>query len=154
MKKRLIFWIYCVLLMCVCALLYAATGNESGVLTSSVESRQTEPLTKPVWEHVITWTYDSDDTGAETVSVPINGVLLKVVIDIPATTNTGTTSQVLIKDNGDHTVFDSGEQAESDTVPYVFSVYEPLTGTIDVIYEPSGASGSTVEYPVVTLRGI
>ena len=39
-------------------------------------------------------------------------------------------------------------------MPYAFSVYEPLSGTIDIIYEPSAAGGSVVEYPVVTLRGI
>lgn len=145
---------YSILALCLCAILLADTGDESVVLTSSVERRNIEPNIKPVWEHVITWTYDSDDAGAETQAININGILLKVVIDIPATTTTGTTSQVLIKDNGDHTIFDSGEQAESDTVPYVFSVYEPLTGTIDVSIEPSDVAGTSGSTPVVTLRGI
>lgn len=150
MNKKLMWGILAIL---VCAVIFAATGDESVVLTSSVARRQQEPLIKPVWEHVITWTYDLDDAGAETMALPLNGILLKIIIDIPATARTGTTSQVLIKDNGDHTIFDSGEQAESDTVPYVFNVYEPLTGTIDIIYEPSNDPCST-ENPVVTLRGI
>lgn len=143
-----------IVIFCLCAILWAGTGDESVVLTSSVERRNQEPLIKPVWEHVITWTYDSDDAGVETQAININGILLKVVIDIPATTTTGTTSQVLIKDNGDHTIFDSGEQAESDTVPYLFNLYEPLTGTIDISIEPSAAAGTSGSTPVVTLRGI
>jgi len=151
MKKSLVT---AILLLLACTLLYAATGDESSVLTSTVDRRVQEPANMPVWEHVITWTYDTDDAGAETQAVPINGILLKVVIDIPATTTTGTTSQVLIKDNGDHTIFDSGEQAESDTVPYMFSVYEPLSGTIDISIEPSAAAGTSGSSPVVTLRGM
>jgi len=150
MKKTILTILACAV---IAGLLLAATGDESGTVTTSLDKRVLSD-NYPVWEHVITWTYDSDDAGAETVSIPINGILLKVVCDFPATTTTGTTSQVLIQDNGDHTIFDSGEQAESDTVPYAFSVYEPLSGTIDIIYEPSAAGGSVVEYPVVTLRGI
>ncbi len=149
MKKKMI---YLGLLLFACAILYAGTGDESAVLTSSVERRNQEPNIKPVWEHVITWTYDTDDAGAETQAININGILLKVVIDIPVTTTTGTTSQVLIKDNGDHTIFDSGEQAENDT--YVFSLYEPLSGTIDISIEPSAAAGTNGSTPVVTIRGI
>ncbi len=150
MKNKLM---WAVLVVLVCAIIYAATGDEFATLTSSIERRNLEPNIKPVWEHVITWTYDFDDAGAETFAIKLNGILLKIIIDIPATARTGTTSQVLIQDNGDHTIFDSGELAESDTVPYVFNVYEPLTGTIDIIYEPSNDPCST-ETPVVTLRGI
>lgn len=129
----------------------ASTGDESATITRQTDLRHN--VNFPVWDAIVTWTYDSDDAGAETQAVHINGILLKVIIDIPATTTTATTSQVLIKDDGDHTIFDSGEQAESDTVPYVFNLFEPVTGTIDIIYEPSTYAGST-ETPVVTLRGI
>lgn len=128
-----------------------ATGDESVVLTSSVDERVTESNSMPVWEHLITWSYDTDDEGAETLPIPINGLLRKIVFTIPATTTTGTTSQLLIKDNADNTIFDSGELAENAT--YTFNVDEPLSGTIDVSYEPSAAAGST-ETPTVTLRGV
>lgn len=141
-----------IIILCLCAILWAATGDESATLTSFVERRNLEPNIKPVWEYVITWTYDSDDAGAETQSLNINGILLKVIVVIPVTTTTGTTSQVLIKDNGDHTIFDSGEQSEDAT--YVFSLYEPLSGTIDIVIEPSAAAGTTGSTPVVTIRGI
>lgn len=148
MRKKLLLILA---VLCLMGILWA--GDETATLTSSVERRNQEPFVKPVWEHVITWTYDADDAGLEAQAVPINGILLKIVIDIPATNTTGTTSQVLIKDNGDHTIFDSGEQAESDTVPYLFSVFEPLTGTIDISIEPSAAAGTGGSTPVVTLRG-
>jgi len=151
-KVNLAKIVYLTLALCLCAALWAGAGDESAVLTSSVERRQQEPLIKPVWEHVITWTYDLNDDGAETQSIPINGILLKVVIDIPA--GDWTEAQVIIKDNGDHTIFDSGEQLDSDTVPYAFSLFEPLSGTIDISFEPDAAPGGTYEYPVVTLRGI
>ncbi len=127
-----------------------ATGDETGVLTSTVDKRQ--DFDRPVWEHLITWSYDADDAGPVTVEVPINGVLLKIVFSVPVTTTTGTTSQLLIQDEGDNTIFDSGELAESAT-PYTFNLFEPLSGTIDFIYEPSAGAGS-VETPTVRIRGI
>lgn len=127
-----------------------ATGNESAVITTSLEQRGDPKL--PVWEHLITWTYDTDDEGAETQAININGVLLKIVFDIPLTTRGGTTSQLLIKDNSDNTIFDSGELAENAT--HTFNLFEPLSGEIDVIYEPSATSQSTIENPTVLLRGI
>lgn len=126
-----------------------ATGDESVTITSTVDNR--DDYNMPVWEHLITWTYDADDAGAETQAVNINGILLKVVFTIPATTATGTTSQLLIKDNADNTIFDSGELAENAT--YGFNLFEPLSGTIDVTYEPSAAAQSA-ETPTVTIRGI
>lgn len=147
--KKVIF--YLVLLLSICAILYAATGDETVVLTSSVERRNREPLIKPVWEHVITGTFDSDDTGDVTQAIPINGILLKVILTVPNTTN-ASTGQVVIKDNGDNTIFDSGEQAETNT--YTFNTYEPLTGMIDIVIGPSGAMGSTAGDIVVTIRGM
>ena len=149
MKKSIIALL---VLLVICAVLWAATGNEDAVLTSSVERRNQEPLIKPVWEHVITWTYDADDAGAETQELPVNGILLKVIMKLPLTTTTGTTEQLLILDNGDNTIFDSTEVGENAT--HTFNVYEPVTGTLDVILEPSAASGDAVTTKVITLRGI
>ncbi len=151
MKKRLVIL---AILLCACLLLYADTGNETSVLTSWVERRNQEPLIKPVWEHVITYTYDADDAGAVTQAFPVNGILIKVIMTIPDTTTDTTTEQLLIKDNGDNTIFDSGELTEGEGVTYTFNLFEPVTGTIDVIMEPSTFSGDAVTTKVVTLRGI
>ena len=130
-----------------------ATGGEASVLTSMVDDRLLEPLLRPVWEFVVTDTRDEDDTGDTTQAIIINGLLRKVILKAPDTTN-AITSQVVIKDNGDNTIFDSGEQAENAT--YTFNVDEPLSGTIDVVIGVSGAiGGSSISSDiVVTLRGV
>ncbi len=148
MKKTLIALL---ILLCIGAVLYA---TETSVLTSWVERRNQEPLIKPVWEHVITYTYDADDAGAVTQAFPVNGILMKVIMTIPDTTSDTTTEQLLIKDNGDNTIFDSGELTEGEGVTYTFNCYEPVTGTIDVILEPSTFSGDAVTTKTITLRGI
>ncbi len=148
MKKTIIALL---ILLVVGAVLYA---TETSVLTSWVERRNQEPLIKPVWEHVITYTYDADDAGAETYELPVNGILIKVIMTIPDTTADTTTEQLLIKDNGDNTIFDSGELTEGEGVTYTFNMFEPVTGTIDVIMQPSAASQDAVTTKVVTLRGI
>ncbi|KKN77698.1 hypothetical protein LCGC14_0358240 [marine sediment metagenome] len=127
-------------------------GVDDQTITITTELDQRIDPLLPVWEHLITASYDTDDTSVATQAININGILLKVVISVPVTTATGTTSQVLIKDNNDVTIFDSGELAESAT-PYTFNLFEALSGSIDVSYEPSGAAGSA-ETPTITLRGI
>lgn len=158
MKKKwlylgLVLFAYLGLLLFIDAIAYADTGDESITLTSFVDRRNIEPLVKPVWELVITSTHDADDTGDVTLAVPINGILQKIVFVIPNFTN-GITGQVKILDNGDNTIFDSGELAKA--LPYTFNTSEPLSGTIDVVIGVSGASGGTADSNdmIVTLRGI
>ena len=148
MNKRTLIGI--LVMLAICAVLWAADGGQSVVLTSWVERRNQEPLIKPVWENVITATFDEDDTTAITHALPQNGILLKVILVAPDGEN-GVTYQVTIDDNGDNEIFDSGEQAEADT--YAFDTYEPVTGTIDVNIGPSGAIGDEQDI-VVYLRGI
>lgn len=146
------FMVYSLVCLGLAALLYAATGDETATLTSSVERRVVEPRSKPVWEHVITATHDVDDTGDVTQAIYTNGILLKVILNVPDyTTGSAVTGQVQINDNGDNEIFDSGEQAENTT--YTFNVYEPLSGTTDVVIGLSAAGGGTHD-TVVTLRGI
>jgi len=148
-KKVILTFLACV---AIAGLLLAATGDESATLTTSLDKRVLN-VNYPVWERVITWTYDSDDEGLETISIPLNGIVLKAILTLPDTVTDTTTSQLLIKDNGGNTIFDSGEQSEGEGVTYTFSLFEPLSGTIDLSIEPSAAYGSE-ESIVVTLRGI
>ncbi len=148
MKKRIAIL---AILLSICLLLYADDGDQSVVLTSWVERRNQEPLIKPVWEHVITATFDADDTTTITHALPVNGILLKVILNAPDGANGAVTYQVTIDDNGDNEIFDSGEQAE--TLTYAFDTYEPVTGTIDINIGPSAAIGDEQDI-VVTLRGI
>ena len=109
-------------------------------------------LVNTVWEIVVASVFDADDDSLISQAVQLNGTLRHVTITIPLTTTTGTTSQILVKDNGDNTVFDSGEIAENAT--HNFAVDIPLSGTIDVSVEPSAASGDAVTTTTITLRGV
>lgn len=132
---------------CLVTVLYA----QSGSVTSSVDSR-TE--TSPVWEQVITATWDNLDAG-DNVSVPvtINGVVIKVILDLSRMESRAVSGEVEILDNGDNKIFDSADQTVQ-TDPYFFNVYEPVSGTIEVVTGPSVSSGHGGGSIVVTLRGI
>jgi hypothetical protein len=120
--------------------------------TTSFSDPRTDTLNRhPVWEVVLNGLWDADDTADGTHNVNINGILQKVILTVPNTAN-NVTGQVVIKDNGDNTIFDSGEKAENAT--YSFSVNEPVSGTTDVVVGISGASGTAATNLVVTLRGI
>ena len=154
MKKSIIALL---VVMGICAVLWADVGDihQTVVLTSWVERRNQEPLIKPVWERVVTATFDEDDITAITQPLPVNGILLKVILNAPDGANNAVTYQVTINDNGDNEIFDSGEQAEILT--YAFDTYESVTGTIDVNIGPSGPIGGAVgntQDIIVTLRGI
>ena len=149
MKKKIAICI--VLLLAVAAILYAATGDETVTLTSYFERRNQEPNIKPVWDVIVTATHDADDTGDVTQALNINGIIQKVILTVPNFTNS-ITGQVVIKDNEDKTIFDSGEQAKN--ADYAFSLHEPVTGTIDVVIGVSGVAGGTGDSIVVAIRGL
>lgn len=144
MKKSIIAIL---ILLGICAVLYA---TETAVLTSYVERRNQEPLIKPVWELVVTGTLDGDDEGDATQAIPLNGIILKVVLVVPDTTD-DPACEVEILDNADNTIFDSTDQAVGT---HTFNLYEPVTGTIDVVMGPAAAFGGTGGDIVVYLRGI
>ena len=129
--------------------LWGAAGDESVVKTRGSDRRHM--VSYPVWDVVVTGTWDDDDTADVTQAVTINGTIQKIVLQAPDSTN-DSTCQVVIRDNEDVTIFDSGEQPEN--VDYAWSVHEPITGTIDVIVGISGAMGATNPDVVVVLRGI
>ena len=129
-----------------------ADGDQTIVLTTNTTAKRNQTPNEDVWEIVVTTTFDADDDTIVTLPIPLNVILRHVTVVIPLTTTTGTTSQVLIKDNGDNTVFDTGEIAENETHNFVADI--ALSGTIDVSYEPSAASGDAVTTITITLRGI
>ena len=139
------------ILLATCMVMLGADGDQSSTLTSWVSRRNQEPYIKPVWERVITGVFDSDDTTNVTETIPFNGILMKVILVAPDGTN-GITWQVEIKDNADVVVFDTGEKAEAAT--YTYNLFEPLSGTIDITYGPSGAIGATNPDVLIYLRGI
>lgn len=128
-----------------------AAAAPTMTVTSRFDKRLSDAERNPVWEYVLNGLWDADDTADGTISPKINGILQKVILKVPNTQN-NVTGQVVIKDNGDNTIFDSGEKAENAT--YTFNVNEPLTGTIDVVIGISAASGTAATNLVVTLRGV
>ena len=147
MKKILI---YLLVVIGICVLLQAA-GNETFTLTSWVERRNQEPLIKPTWELVVTGTWAADDDSHTIGAVPVNGVLLSVVLDVPASKNS-TTCEVELYDNGNNKVFDSDDQAAGAT--YNYNLLEPFASEINVSFGPSGVFGVGGGTITVTLRGI
>lgn len=119
--------------------------------TSSFDQRDQDADRFPVWEYVLNGLWDADDTADGTISKEITGILKKIILKVPDTTN-ASTGQVVIKDNGDNTIFDSGECAEALT--HTFNVHELLSGTTDIVIGISGASGTAATNLVVTLRGV
>lgn len=144
MKKYIVICLTVLILVCV-----VFAGDEYITLTRQIDIRKN--VDYPVWEALITATYDADDTDDVTQAIIINGTIQKVILYIPAFTNGDETAQILIRDHEDRTIFDSGEQPDATT--YAWNLHEPVTGTIDVVIGISGITDNAVEI-VATLRGI
>ena len=128
-----------------------ADGDQTIVLTSSTRAKVNTTPNEDVWEMVVTANFDADDTTDVTLAIPFNGIVRNIVLAVPNTTNAITT-QLQINDNGDNTVFDTGEVAENAT--YTYATDLALSGTIDVVIGVSGAVGASLSEIVATLRGI
>ena len=147
MKKYIVICLAVLIIACV---LFAATDEQTAAVTRQTDNRKN--VNYPVWDAVVTVSCDDDDIGAATQDVIINGIIQKIIFVPPAGATSNRTYQLLIKDNEDVTIFDSGEQLEAST--FAWSVHEPVTGTIDIVVGPSGALGTLNPDAVVTLRGI
>jgi hypothetical protein len=131
-----------------------ADGDQTIVLTSQNDRRSDTLNRHPVWEKVITATFDADDTTALSLPVPLNGILTHVTFSVPQTT-TSRTKQLQINDNGDNTIFDTGALAHvAGAATYNYSIDEPLSGTIDTVVTIAGTLGGSGVAMVITLRGI
>lgn len=104
---------------------------------------------RDIWEKVTVFSIVSGNTtGAATV--PINGLLQKIIITITDFTTGDGTVDVSLTDNGDNTIFSVSNLADPAT--YVYSVSEPIASEINIILGfTNPAADETV---TVTLRGI
>ena len=129
-------------------------GDQTIVQTSQFD-RRTDTLNQhPVWEKVITATFDDDDTTDATLEVSMNGIIRHVTFFVPQSTNS-VTKQLQILDNGNNVVFDTGELTHvAGPQTYNFSIDEPLSGSVDVVVGVSGVLGGSGIAMVATLRGI
>lgn len=104
----------------------------------------------PVWEKRITYACVTADTTA-TITLPISGILQKVIYKRPNTANDNLTSVLTIDDRIDNTIYTSATLAENDTL--VANMSEPLVGGCDVLITFNEAVGSSATF-YITLRGI
>ena len=104
---------------------------------------------RPIWEKVVVFPIISGDTtGAATV--PINGLLQKIIVTITDFTGGDGTVDVTLTDNGNNTIFTVSDLADPAT--HVYSVSEPFANEINIALafdDPVAAETITV-----TLRGI
>ncbi len=105
----------------------------------------------PVWEKVLTFACVSADTIAS-ITVPIEGILQKIIYKRPDTTNNNLTSVLTIADNGDNNVFTS-EAALAEALTSSYNVSEPVRGECDVLITFNEAVGVTATF-TITLRGV
>lgn len=136
-----------VLLILVCILF---ADDSSVALTRQTDNRK--DWRYPVWDVLVTASWDDDDTEDVTQAVTLNGIIQKIILVTPTGAGNTVTYQVVIKDNEGMTIFDSGEQAEA--MVYSWSVHEPMTGTWSVVIGPSSNLGTPNPDAIVTLRGI
>jgi len=136
----------CLLLLGLACVLFA---EDIVVLTRQTDTRKN--VDYPVWDALVTASWDADDANDVTQAITLNGIIQKIVLVAPNCEN-AVTFQVVIKDNEGSTIFDSGEQNEDAT--YSWSVHEPMTGTWSVVIGPNAVLGDPHPDLTLTLRGI
>ncbi|HDZ14659.1 hypothetical protein LCGC14_1014890 [marine sediment metagenome] len=103
------------------------------------------------WERVITFSaVSADETG--TATVPINGLLQKIIYKRPDLANNDLTSELVLTDNGDNQIFTTGSGL-AENATSLYSVSESLVGEVNLAITWNEAVGSTGTF-VVTLRGV
>ncbi len=121
----------------------------AGAITTTIDKRSGTLNNFQIWEKVTVFSLVSGNTtGAATI--PINGLLQKIIIKLTDMEGAEGTTDVSLTDNGNNTVFSVTDLAESAT--YVYSVSEPFASEINIVLafdNPTAAATVTV-----TLRGI
>ncbi len=112
---------------------------------AAVNQRENED----VWEIVTTFDLVSGDTTGLT-TVPINGLLQKIIVKLSDMESAEGTTDVSLTDNGDNEIWSVTDLAESAT--YKYSVSEPLSAEVNIIlgFTNPGAAATVT----VTLRGV
>ena len=108
---------------------------------------------EPVWEVVLTDVITAGDGSTEIKhTLPVNGILQKIVAVSGAATGITGTFTLAIDDNADNEIFSASGPAEGATSTW--SVNEPVSGTIDIGINPNDDPTSGTWTITVTLRGI
>ncbi len=105
----------------------------------------------PVWEKVLTFACVAADETAS-ITIPIEGILQKIIYKRPNTTNDNLTSVLTIADAGDNNIFTS-EAALAENASSKYNLSEPIRGECDVLITFNEAVGVSATF-TVTLRGV
>ena len=101
------------------------------------------------WEQIVTFSIISgDETGLATI--PINGLLQKIIVKITDFTTGDGSVDVSLTDSGDNTIWSVTNLADPAT--HTFSVSEPLVTEVNVILGFTNPVAN--ETVTVTLRGV
>lgn len=121
--------------------------------TVPVEDRNLEPITKPVWERVTTFTIEAGGGHAEiSETIAVNGLLLEVVIEVGTTTQGSETVNVDLDDNrGVEFSANSSLAESSETVLSFFKPVDNFIVRVDAGDDPDSGNDWLI---VVTTRGI
>lgn len=121
--------------------------------TVATIDRRSDTLDRhPVWEKKITYACTGTDETA-TITLPINGILQKVIYKRPSLTNSDQTSELTIADRNDVTVFTSGSGLAHNDIS-VYNLSEPLVGACKVLITFDEAIDDSAASFTVTLRGV
>ncbi len=124
--------------------------TESTGATTSKDNRDSgHGANRDVWEKVTVFSIISGDTtGAATI--PINGILQKIIVKISDFTTGDGSVDVSLTDSGDNTIFSVSNLADPAT--HVYTVFELFTDEINIILGFTNPNAN--ETITVTLRGI
>lgn len=120
--------------------------------TSDTKFATNQKRSENVWEIVHEFFTDAGAHVEGTIALPLNGIIRNVLVTLPVTTATGTTSTVTIDDNSDTEVFNTGALAEGANHNFVLDL--ALSGTIDISLDMSADPTGSGVTNVVTLRGV
>ena len=121
----------------------------AGTTTTTLDKRSGTLNRFQVWEKITVFSIISGDTtGAATI--PLNGIIQKVIVTLTDMQSAEGTTDVSLTDNGDNTIFSVTDLAESQTV--VYTVNEPIASEVNIILGFTNPAASVTV--TVTLRGI
>lgn len=125
-------------------------------LATPTDSRLNDADRYPVWERIITYTIDANDGSAEVKqTVPVNGILLKIIAESGAAEGITGTFTLAIDDDGDNEIFTAATPVTpGNSATSTFNVNEPVNGTIDVGLDPNDDPTTGTWVITITLRGI
>ena len=99
-----------------------------------------------MWEVVIEFFTDNGGHAEQSIAIPINGFVRALIIDLPVTTATGTTSTTTIDDSNGRQFHTSTALAEGTTGATAtsqslsdFPVEDSMTVSLDVSADPTGS---------------